>query len=369
MFAPAVLAPAASVDVGVPASLVGVMTSIIYLAAACAAPQIGARVPQWGALRVTQIGLAVSALGLVLATLTHPALVLLAALVIGAGYGPSTPSGSALLAPRTPPKVFNLVMSIRQTGIPAGGALAGFALPWLIINHGWRNATLIAAASCVMVAALLQLVRARFDAPVPPSTGAARASLKQALNLVLSQPALRRISITAYFYGGVQLSYASFLVVMLLEQAQMDMVRAGAVLSAGMLAGMAGRLIWGALADALGDARRVLIGIGVVTTICAVLMTQVSATWPYAAVLLLAVVFGATTLGWNGVYIAELARAAPPGKVAAATGASLMFGYGGAVTVPPLCALLRHLSGGYMLPFLLLAAFSAVGVMSLRRHR
>ena len=88
IFAPAVLAPAASVDVGVPASFVGLMTALIYLSAAFAAPQIGGRVPQWGALRVTQFGLVVAALGLALATLAHPWLVLLAALVIGVGYGP-----------------------------------------------------------------------------------------------------------------------------------------------------------------------------------------------------------------------------------------------------------------------------------------
>lgn len=368
IFAPAVLAPAASVDVGVPASFVGLMTALIYLSAAFAAPQIGGRVPQWGALRVTQIGLVVAALGLALATLAHPWVVLIAALVIGVGYGPSTPSGSALLAGRTPPEIFNFVMSIRQTGIPAGGALAGFALPWLIITLGWRNATLIAAASCIVVALLLQTVRSRFDAPVPLAAGVKRPSLKDALNLVLTHTALRRISITAYFYGGVQLSYASFLVVLLVEQADMSVVRAGAVLSAGMAAGMLGRLVWGAAADALGDARKVLIGIGVIAAACAALMTQVSAAWSYAGVMLLAIVFGATTLGWNGVYIAELAREAPPGKVALATGASLMFGYGGAVTVPPVCALLRHVSGGYVWPFLLLTLLSVAGVWSLRRR-
>src|SRR5690349_4187720 len=61
MFAPGVLAPAASADMGVPATAVGAMTSLIYLAAAIAAPQLGSRVPQLGALRVIQIGLLLSA--------------------------------------------------------------------------------------------------------------------------------------------------------------------------------------------------------------------------------------------------------------------------------------------------------------------
>ena len=64
-------------------------------------------------------------------------------------------------------------LSRRSTEDPAGGALAGFALPWLMVSLGWRSAALIAAASCVTVALLLQTVRARFDAPTPAKADAA----------------------------------------------------------------------------------------------------------------------------------------------------------------------------------------------------
>lgn len=369
MFAPGVLAPAASADIGVPATAVGIMTSLIYLAAAIAAPQIGGRVPQWGALRVTQIGLLLSACGLALATVAHPLIVLLAAIVIGIGYGPSTPSGSALLAERTPPRVFNFVMSLRQTGVPLGGTLVGFALPWLIVAAGWRAAALAAAAACALVAILLQTVRARFDRPDQSRENRAvgRASLLESLRTVLAHRGLRRLSLTAFLYGGVQLTSASFLVVFLVEQASMSVVRAGAVLSAAMLAGMVGRLAWGALADALGDARKVLVALGVGTAASAALFTQVTAQWPYAGVMLLAVVLGACSLGWNGVYVAELVRTAPAGQVAQATGASLTFAYSGAVVIPPVFAAVQVLSASYALSFAILAVLAGVGAVSLAR--
>jgi MFS family permease len=369
MFAPSVLAPAASTDIGVPATTVGLMTSLIYLSAAIAAPQIGGWVPQLGALRVAQMGLLLSACGLALATLAHPLLVLLAAIIIGAGYGPSTPSGTALLIKRTPPRVLNFVMSIRQTGVPLGGALVGLVLPWLILATGWRTAALIAAGACALVALLLQSVRARFDRfdPADTSRTVVRASLVESVRMVLAHRALRRLSLTAFLYGGVQLTSASFLVVFLVEQASMSVVRAGAVLSAAMLAGTVGRLAWGALADALGDARKVLIALGAVTAICVALLTQVNAQWPYAGVVGLAMVLGAGTLGWNGVYVAELARTAPEDRVAQATGASLMFAYSGAVFVPPLFALLHALSASYVLPFAMLAGLAGAGAVSLSR--
>ena len=137
---------------------------------------------------------------------------------------------------------------------------------------------------------------------------------------------------------------------------------------AAMLAGTVGRMAWGALADALGDARKVLIALGAVTAVCVALLTQVNAQWPYAGVVGLAIVLGACTLGWNGVYVAELARTAPEERVAQATGASLMFAYSGAVLVPPLFALLHALSASYVLPFTMLALLAGAGAVSLARR-
>ena len=367
MFAPAVLAPAASVDIGLPATLVGVVTALSYLAAAMAAPTAGARVPRLGAMRMSQGCLLVAGAGLALTALVHPIAIILAALVIGIGYGPSTPAGSALLAEHTPPRWRNVIMSVRQTGVPIGGALAGFAIPWLISAVGWRMTVLVCGGACVLIALALQPLRAGFDHP-DARASAAPAGVSDAWRLLMSHDELRRISLSAFLFGGVQLSFASFLVVHLVEQAQLSVVRAGAVLSAGMLSGAIGRLVWGVAADYFRNARAVLIALGAVSAICAVLMTQVTPGWPYALIVALASIFGAATLGWNGVYIAELARVAPPGKVAMATGASLFCAYFGAVTAPPVFAWVLSL-GGYTAGYLMLAALAVAGVASLLYRR
>ena len=39
------------------------------------------------------------------------------------GYGGAAPASTHLLAPRTPRLVFNMVMSVRQIGVPLGGVL------------------------------------------------------------------------------------------------------------------------------------------------------------------------------------------------------------------------------------------------------
>ena len=52
-----------------------------------------------------------------------------AAVVLGLGYGAAAPASTHLLVPQTPQPVFNLVMSLRQIGVPLGGVLAALILP------------------------------------------------------------------------------------------------------------------------------------------------------------------------------------------------------------------------------------------------
>ncbi|HEX5633337.1 MAG TPA: hypothetical protein VFX50_08920, partial [Gemmatimonadales bacterium] len=64
--------------------------------------------------------------------------------------------------------------------------------------------------------------------------------------------------------------------------------------------------------------------------------------WPLWAVGLAAAAFGFCAMGWNGVYIAVIARQAPPGHIGIATGGSLMVTYAGSVVIPPAFAALHN---------------------------
>ena len=61
----------------------------------------------------------------------------------------------------------------------------------------------------------------------------------------------------------MQLVLSSFLVVYLTSVASLDLVLAGALLSASQLAGVAGRLGWGLVADRVAAPRLLLLGIAV----------------------------------------------------------------------------------------------------------
>src|SRR2546423_15161757 len=72
--------------------------------------------------------------------------------------------------------------------------------------------------------------------------------------------------------------------------------------------------------------------------ICAGLVALADASWSWPGLLTLAFFFGVTASGWNGVFLAEVARLAPDGRVAEATGAALVPGFFGLVVGPLLVA-------------------------------
>ena len=137
-----VLMPVAAGDLQVPASTVGIFMSMIYLSATLFAPVSGNLVDRIGPIGVSQICLGFCALGLALISIPHVSMMLLGTLIMGIGYGPVTPASSHLLVRTTPASMMSVVFSIKQTGVPVGGALAGAIVPPLVILCGWKVSAL-----------------------------------------------------------------------------------------------------------------------------------------------------------------------------------------------------------------------------------
>src|SRR5256885_9002577 len=127
----------------------------------------GGFIERYGAIRISQACVVVSIAGLAMMALAPtplPLLLAAAAVVIGLAYGPITPASSQLLVRTTTPDRMSLTFSIKETGVPAGAALAGAVLPSLEHALGWRW-SLGAIAVCGLVVALAaQPIQARLDA-------------------------------------------------------------------------------------------------------------------------------------------------------------------------------------------------------------
>jgi predicted MFS family arabinose efflux permease len=154
---------------------------------------------------------------------------------------------------------------------------------------------------------------------------------------------------------------ASYLVVLLTERALVSVSVAGGALSVAMVAGIFGRLFWGVLADYGFSPRTVLGLLGIMMAVCAALITLIDAGWPIGLIYVLAFLFGASAVGWNGVYLAEVARIAPAGLAGPATGASLATTYTGVVFLPSIFWLTHAITHSYM------PGFIFVGLLTLWR--
>ena len=98
----------------------------------------------------------------------------LAAIVLGLGYGAAAPASTHLLVPQTPRPVFNMVMSLRQIGVPFGGVMAALILPPLALLIGWRGA--LAELGPVLLLILLLEVPADAGTPTETSRDASSAA-------------------------------------------------------------------------------------------------------------------------------------------------------------------------------------------------
>jgi len=361
IFTPPVLAPVAGMEVGVAASTVGVATALIYISSTFAALMSGGVIGRFGPMRVSQLSLILCAGGIALMVSANAWLIGVGALIIGLGYGPVTPSSSAILAERVPPNLRAFIFSLKQTGVPIGGAIAGAMIPALMLSLGWKTAALATSAMCIALAILIQPWRRAVDAGSRAPDTRAKLGLRATMQLVLSHRRLREMALASLTYSGMQMCLGSFMVVFLHDRVGFGVGSAGAVLAAAMITGIVGRIVWGVVADRWIKPRMLLGLLGCAMSLAAFAVAAITSSWPLALVFAVSVVYGGTAVGWNGVYLAEVARIAPPGQAAAATGASLAMTYFGVVALPLMFWAIVHFTGSYAV------AFAAVGALTLWR--
>jgi MFS family permease len=366
--APAVLAPELAREMGVAPQWIGVFVGLVYVGAMLASIASTGFIARYGAIRVSQVCVLLCAAGILVVGLLPASLTGLlaaAAIVIGLGYGPITPASSQVLARTTPAAQMALMFSIKQTGVPAGAALAGALLPVAALVIGWRAALVSVGIVGLAVAVAAQSSRRMLDTDRAAGKAFSLKDTAARLKLVATTPALAELALLSFAYASVQVCLSSFLVVFLHDALSWSLVASGLALTCATVGGVLGRLLWGAVADNVLAPRRTLTVIGVAAGICGIAMAFASPAWPTWIVMPVAALFGATAIGWNGVQLSELARIAPPGHAGAVTGAAGFITFAGVVVGPPLFAALTALTHGYQAGFLVMAAVSLGAALAL----
>ena len=360
-----VVAPVVAQTLQVSPALVGLYVSVTYAGAMVATLMGGATVARMGAIRVSQWGLVLCALGLLLCAVPWLPSMVLGAVLIGLGYGPITPASSHLLARTTPAHQMSLVFSIKQTGVPLGSMLAGAVVPPLALLGNWQLSLVAVAVVCLVCAGVSQSLRAELDSDRQPDTRIRWGSLIEPIRLVLAHRALLTMASCSFMFSMVQLSLTTYLVTFLHDDLSYGLVAAGLALSVTQLGGIGGRVVWGYVADRWLGARRMLLLLASMMALGALASAFLTTDTPQAVVIAILVGFGASAIGWNGVYLAEVARRAPLGMASMATGGTLAFTFLGVVVGPPMFGALSGLFGTYRAGFVGLMVMASISGMVL----
>lgn len=360
-----VLAPAAAPALGVAAADVAYYVSLVYLAAMISTLGGGAINRRLGPIRFIQTGLTVAAIGSFVFAVGGVAMAALSALIVGLGSGPLTIASSHILARVSPPRLANVTFSLKQSGVPVGFAICGAVLPTLALDFGWRWAAASIGFLSLATVIAVQPLRRLYDEEQASNQVGRRflptaAEIFEPLRLAWRDPILRPMCCIGMLFSATQAIVVNFTVVYAVDGLKMSYVLAGALLSAATVTGAFGRVFWGALADLLRRPSTVLAGIGGIVAIAAATMAFSTPDWPITAVYIVCIVLGGTAVGWNGVFIAESASRAPPGRAAEFTGATQLFVFFGALLSPLLFRTVLAITHSYEAGYLLLAAGVAI---------
>lgn len=365
---PAAIAPAIGVSLEVSPSLIGIQISLLYFGAMLASLTGGGVNQRLGACRTTQVALGLLATGAALMAIGTLPLFVFSSVLMGLGYGLTNPAASHLLVRFTDNNRRGLVFGIKQTGVPLGGMLAGAIAPALAVAYGWRVAVISVVIPAVFGLILLQRRRHQWDGDRRRTTTWQAAPFADLMLVWRHQP-LRLLAIASFFFSASQLCLTVFTVTLLVEDIRLSLVHAGVILAIVQVVGVIGRMLWGWIADAIGNGLIALLLVNSVSLSGSLLVTQMTHAWPIWLITAALCLFSFGALSWNGVYLSEVARAAPAGAVARISGGALFVTFAGVMVGPTVFTLMQPLIGSYTKTFFLVAAGTLIGMSLIWRAR
>ena len=149
-----VLIPTIALELGTASEVVLAYTWVFAFVGVLVMAGCGTFIIRYGGIRMSQVGGLLMALGLAIVTLSGLDLwtgflaLGLAAILISAGSTSATPASSEILARYAPARIAPLIFSIKQTGVPAGIAIAGALLLPLAARIGWQPFWPLQASAC-----------------------------------------------------------------------------------------------------------------------------------------------------------------------------------------------------------------------------
>jgi MFS-type transporter involved in bile tolerance (Atg22 family) len=333
LFAPGMVAPRAHIEVW----QLSMFSCAVFAVGIPASFWGGGFIAWMGSLRIASLCAVAIVASMALASFGSTAGLLAAGLCLGLAFGPETPASAALLARLVTAERRAFVFSVRQTGNQIGAVCGSLALPAIAIVFGPAWCYAAVAASALLTILLFEWLRPVYAGKIVPPP---QLDLGARLALVTTDRRIAMLALASMPFSAMQVSLNTVFVTLGTRELGLSHVEAGMALACAQGGGLVGRLGWGLVAMRLNASRMVLVVIGLGMTFCAALLgldgASLGRSWQFAV----ATLFGLTASGWNGVFVAEIARLAPQDRIGETTGAVLTASYAGLLAAPALVSIL-----------------------------
>lgn len=316
-------------DIGFTERQLGLAVSAYFVAAACVSVPAGRFAEHRGARAGLAVGATVVAVSLVMTALwvtRYPQLVM-SLVVAGIGSAVSEPASNLAIASTVAPGRQGMSFGWKQSAVPLGGVVAGFSIPAVTLNFGWRVS--LALSALVPIVALVAVARM----PRPLTRQVRRPGR------VVTTELLLLAAIVGFGMAAVT-SLQTFFVESAVSGG-LTAGQAGTMLGVGGALGIAGRLLFGWRADRV--ARSSLTTLATLMGVGAVGYALLSApAMPFMLFGGLLAFFAGW--GWTGIFHLSVVRAYPSSP-AAATGITSVGGRIGGMVGPTIFGVVANRAG------------------------
>ena len=327
-------------EYGVNRVQLGLLTSALYLASILVAVPSGILVDKIGARIMLILCLMIMGLSFCLISICSTFwLVVVFTALGGLGYGVINQASSKGILLWFPRKRRATAMGIKQMGVTLGGALSAVLLPIVALGNSWKLSVLIIGVLMLLMAFVSGIFYREKPEKISgiTETDPKTRDKRNLLINIISNPVLIIVILVMPCMTFSQSSVAAFLVLYLDEKIGLSIGVAGSCLTVAMIAGTAGRIVWGLISDIFfhGDRIRPAFILSLIGAVSFGGIGLIHEETTVQTIFILSALIGFTAIGWNALLMILGAELVVPELVGSYMGIFISSAFAGTVIGPP----------------------------------
>lgn len=288
-------------------------------------------------------------------------LALFLAFMMGLGYGminPPTTIGIMVLVNK---ENRGLAMSVKQTGVPIGSAIAAAILPPLAVHFSWRFSFAFAGGIVILAGLFSHILYQQHEEEILSSHFNSKKTSPVHGGKIYQNKNIIFLGIGGAFCSLVQIALVTYIILYLKEVKKFDLILASFSLTLVNIGGVLGRVFWGMVSDwFFKGSRKVVLKIIVSLIFLVSLILGLNIPLPLTILIIVLFIFGFSAIGWNGVYHAFVGESSDKEVAGRAIGLSMTITFIGNLSGPILFGKILDVTGSYSMGWYLFCA-SMVG--------